>query len=84
MLYDVYLDGTAEYVGQTQDRSEILWKEREMREVPSLGLAHSQMSPKNILAVILAIRNAHTLPSPRNPLSPAGGNLDPSNKRPPV
>ena len=33
MLYDVYLEGTAEYVGQIQDRSERLWKEREVREI---------------------------------------------------
>ena len=37
MLYDVYLDGTAEYVGQIRDRSQTLWKEQEVRVIPYRG-----------------------------------------------
>jgi len=37
MLYDVYLDGTAEYVGQIRDRSQTLWKAQEVRVIPYRG-----------------------------------------------
>ncbi len=33
MLYDVYLEGTAEYIGNIEDRTLSLWKVREVREL---------------------------------------------------
>ena len=37
MLYDVYLDGTAEYVGHIRDTSQSLWKEQDSRVIPYRG-----------------------------------------------
>ena len=37
MLYDVYLDGTAEYVGHIRDTSQSLWKEHDIRIIPYRG-----------------------------------------------
>ena len=37
MLYDVYLDGTAEYVGHIRDTNQSLWKEHERRVIPYRG-----------------------------------------------
>ena len=37
MLYDIYLDGTGEYIGQVRDTSQSFWKEHDVREVPYRG-----------------------------------------------
>ena len=37
MLYDVYLDGTGEYIGQIRDTSQSLWKEHDARVIHYRG-----------------------------------------------
>ena len=77
MLYDVYLDGTAEYVGQTQDRSEILWKEREMREILYRGrptdiiiISTHQLSDRVTTVVAKVVANESNRPRPQAPVYP--------------
>jgi len=38
MLYDIYLDGTGEYIGQIRDTSQSPWKEQDLRKIPYLGM----------------------------------------------